>query len=269
MKKYFNIILLLPIFMIVGQLTAQEVESGGFKIKSVDFSTGTDSDMVMDLNSSYFIDQLSSSQQASLRNLDFNSFSAFSGTCENPSISVGVTLVHPKASLFEWRNLVSYKPNRIDAINLRTDNDFLDISSTHTEIAAESAILLVIPNVPIVNIYIGAGTNLGVTTSNTTCVFTTADLDSDNSAFGTNETSNQVPAGSFGSGDGYHHECFDTGSQINQRLFLQVGFGAEIWKRVEIGLDLKYGIGYRADIGNSIRGTNLNSTNFILRYKLK
>ena len=268
MKKLYNAFLLVSIFMIAGQLTAQDVQSSGFKIKSVDFSIGSDSDMVMDMNTSYFLGQLASSQQESLANLDFGHLSTFSGTCENPSMSLGITLVHHKAELFEWRNLIAYKPNRIDAIYLSSDEDYLNISSNHTEIAAESAILMNIPNVPIFNIYVGAGTNLGVTSSNTTCVNTSLDFNSENNSFRSDQLSNQVPAGQFGSGDGYH-ECFNTGGQINQRLFLQIGFGAEIWNRIEVGMDIKYGIGYRADIGNSVRGTNLNSTNMILRYKLR
>ncbi len=254
--------------MIAGQLIAQDVQSSGFKIKSIDFSIGSDSDMVMDMNTSYFIGQLASSQQESLSSLDYGRLSTFSGTCENPSVSLGVTLVHPKAELFEWRNLIAYKANRIDAINLNSEEHYLSINSMHTEITAESAVLMMIPNVPIFNIYVGAGTNLGVTTSNTTCVNTNLSFDTENNSFRSNELSNQVPAGQFGSGDGYHN-CFDTGSQINQRLFLQLGFGAEIWNRIELGMDIKYGIGYRADIGNSIRGTNLNSTNMIIRYKLR
>ena len=57
--------------------------------------------------------------------------------------------------------------------------------------------------------------------------------------------------------------------QLNQRIFGQIGLGIIIFKRVELGIDLKQGYGYRADFGSSIDGTHIVATNLNLRYILK
>ena len=270
-RLYLTFGLLLATLSLV---TAQSVDNpSGFRISKIDFSLGYETDYVNDMDYQFFVNQMPEGQQARVQDLNFNPGSFYSGICENPSINVGLTLEHSKLKNIEWRNAIAYKPNRVDALTYYNDSgyggDYINISATHAEFTLESALIGRLSIFNRLNLYAGVGTNLGVTSPNETCVFTTLDLTTaDISYANAGDLSNQVPDGIWGSGEGYH-DCFSTGMQLNQRVFLQGGVGIVLFQRVEFGLDLKYGVGYRADIGNSIDRTNIVSTNVSVRYLLK
>lgn len=274
MKK-LNIFLLACSFLFISSvLSAQsELSIGAFKIKKFDFSLGYETDYINDIDYTFFRDQMPEAQQAVMSDLNFRPEDFYSGVCENPSINIGLTLEHQALKNFEWRNSLAYKPNRVDGVsyynNSSFDGEYLNIHSTHDEFTVESALLFKLPVLQFLNVYVGAGTNLGVTTNNHTCVYTSFDLTAQDISFSNiNEITQGVPAGEFGSGDGYNN-CFDTGVQMNQRVFGQLGTGIIFFKRIEVGFDMKYGYGYRADFGSSIDGTHIVSTNLNLRYILK
>jgi len=277
--KNFNFLFTLLLFSTSSILAQSAYEGatrgkiGSFEIKKVDFSFGYETDYINGMDAQFFLGQMADVQQARLDEFDFVPLDITTMSCENPSLNLGVTLEHPRLKNVEWRNAFSYKPNRVDAITYWNrssyDGNYININSTHAEYALESALVYRLPVFAGLNLYGGIGTNLGLTSNNHTCVFTSLDLTADDISFrNVNEISNQVPAGIYGSGDGYS-DCFNTGTQLNQRIFLQTGFGLVFLRRIEIGLDVKYGYGYRADFGNSINGTNIVSTNVNIRYLLK
>jgi len=148
-------------------------------------------------------------------------------------------------------------------------SEYMNITGTHSEYTVESALVYRLPVLSFFNLYGGIGTNLGMTSSNQTCVFSSLDLTATDISYRNIEEVNEgVPAGLYGSGDGYD-ECFETGTQFNQRVFLQIGTGIKFFQRIEVGLDIKYGYGYRTDIGQTIDGTHIVATNFNIRYILK
>lgn len=263
---------------------AKVADNGKFRIKKIDFSFGFESDYIRNMDANFFLNQMPDVQQARLDELNFEAQDLESMVCENPSINVGLTLVHPKLKNIEWRNAMAFKPNRVDAITYynrsRYDGNYISINSTHAEFTLESALIYKLPVLSFFNLYGGIGTNLGVTSPNTTCVFTSLDLTAtDISYTNVNEvvegvetriydSTGGVPAGQYGSGEGYS-ECINTGAQLNQRIFLQLGTGIKFFQRVEVGFDVKYGYGYRADLGNSIDNTHIVATNLNLRYILK
>ncbi len=263
--------------LLVSTLAAQsayETETiSGFKIKKIDFSFGFESDYINNMDANFFLNQMPDVQQARLDELNFHPEDLESMVCENPSINVGLTLEHSRFKNMEWRNAFAYKPNRVDAITYYNNSDYsgnyVNINGSHAEFTLESALIFRLPVLSFFNLYGGAGTNIGVTSNNLTCVYTSLDLTAADISFSNiNEVNEGVPAGIYGSGDGYA-DCFNTGAQLNQRVFLQVGTGIKFFQRVEVGFDIKYGYGYRADVGNSIDGTNIVATNFNLRYILK
>lgn len=274
MYKKTSFTLLTILCFAISSMTAQSNwHIGKFKVKKIDFSLGYETDYINSMDYGFFVHQMDYLQQAKLAELNFENSDFYSGVCENPSINVGLTLVHPALPSLEWRNAFAVKPNRVDAISYynRSDYDgaYINLTGSHAEFTLESAAIFKLSILKLLNLYGGVGTNLGITNNNTTCVFTSFDLTADDISFrNTNEVIDNVPAGTYGSGDGYS-DCFQTGSQLNQRAFLQVGAGLVFFKRVEIGLDIKYGVGYRADFGHSIDGTQLVATNLNLRYILK
>lgn len=261
-------------FFFLSPLTAQSnLKIGKFKIKKFDFSLGYEADYINDMDYRFFAEQMPDVQQARLDELNFEVSEVESGICENPSINIGITLEPENFEFLEWRNALAVKPNRVDAMtyfnNSGYEGTYLNISGTHAEFAFESALVMKLPVLPFFNLYIGAGTNIGVTTSNETCVFTSLDLTAEDISYrNINEVNEGVPAGRYGSGDGYG-ACFDTGSQLNQRIFGQLGTGIIFFDRVEVGLDMKYGFGYRAVPGRTIDRTHIVATNLNLRYILK
>lgn len=265
MKNLQLILLSALILFSTTLLTGQEGwHIGKWKVQKIDFSLGYETDYVNNMDYNFFLGHMEASQQAELANLNFQDSDFVSGICENPSINLGLTLQHPALKSLEWRNSFSYKPNRRDGVYYYNSSDyageFVSINGTHAEFALESAAIFRLPVFSFFNLYGGVGTNLGITDNNRTCVRTSFDISGDNVSFRAD-----APDGADFNG---YSDCFHTGSQINQRVFLQVGTGFVMFKRVEFGIDMKYGVGYRADLGQSVDGTQLVSTNLNLRYHL-
>lgn len=244
---------------------------GKFKVKKLDFSFGFESDYINGLDYDFFLNQMPDQHRENLDQLNFAPTELYSGVCENPSINVGITLELPNRPNIEWRNAFAYKGNRVDAVSYYNNTDYsgnyLSATSTHDEYTLESALVLRGTVVNTFNFYAGLGTNLGMTSPNKTCIFTDLDITADDFNFSNiDEMSRTIESNSeFGE----YHACFDTGVQLNQRVFGLLGFGIQLFRRVEVGVDLKYGYGYRADLGSSIDGTNIVGTNFNVRYILK
>ena len=276
MVKMKSLLLLCTCFALMSSIVAQSevvAEPAGFKIKSIDFSFGSDSDFILGMDANYFTSQLATGQQARLEEFSFSTTDVISGVCENPSLNMGLTLTHPKLANLEWRNLFSYKPNRIDAVTLINNSefagDYVSIAARQTELVLESALLVALPAFDVFNVYVGVGSNIGFSVANSTCVTTNLDLATDDISFSSvSALEEQMAAGEPVFQDGYH-DCFSTGTQLNQRIFFQLGVGALLTDRVEVGMDTKYGLGYRADFGNSLTATNIVSTNMYVRYMLK
>ncbi len=267
MKKIF---LLFTAIVFLTQLNAQSTFNiRSFTVKKIDFSLGYETDMVDGLDYSYFANQMPIAQQGLFSSADFNPTTLYGGICENPSIDIGLTFLHDQLPNFEWRNSIAYKPNRVDAVSYYSNDNFggryVNFDSRHDEYTLETALMYKLPILKFFNLYGGIGTNLGFVPQNETCVFTSIDFNVDGLNFQNIDNINsQVMADDYA----YYSECYETGSQLNQRVFLQGGAGLTFFNKLEVGLDLKYGYGYRADFKNDAIGTNIIATNLSLRYIL-
>ena len=67
----------------------------------------------------------------------------------------------------------------------------------------------------------------------------------------------------------YSYESYDQRDGISQRLFAHAGAGIRFFKRVELGFEYRYGIGYRAIFGAPVAMTNLHSEALTARWLLK
>ncbi len=54
-------------------------------------------------------------------------------------------------------------------------------------------------------------------------------------------------------------ECYDLRDGIHQRVFLRGGFAIIVLKKLDIGIDYQYGLGYRALFGSDIVRTKMRS----------
>jgi hypothetical protein len=265
--------LLIPFFalLFISSVSAQSsFNIGSFKVKKIDFRLGYETDMVDDLDAHYFVDQMPEGEIGRFSTLDLSPSNLNGGICENPSIELGFTLLHAKLPNVEWRNSFAFKANRRDAVNyFLPENDFyLNFSSRHNEYTLESSLMYTLPVFKFFNLYGGVGTQLGLVPTNELCYYaygsSIADEDTRTSIDQFNNTAAVVSTNSFD----HHGNCEDTGAQLNQRVFLQGGVGLLFFQKIEVGVDMKYGYGYRLDIGADAVGTKHVATSLSLRYIL-
>ena len=64
-------------------------------------------------------------------------------------------------------------------------------------------------------------------------------------------------------------EEYDGKMGLHERVFLKAGIGISIFKRFELGFDVRRGIGLRQHAGGGIKGTNYTSLAMTAKYVLK
>lgn len=244
---------------------SQDAKTSGFKIKAIDLNLSMEADFIKDMDADYFLNQIPDVQKSRVDDLNFQPNEVVSMACENPSINLGLTLVNTRFKNIEWRNAFAFKPNRIDNITYRNSSNvrgnYIMIHGNHTEFTLESALLYKLSGFDTFILYGGIGTNLGITTNNRIHVNTAMDLTAPDTSYSDSLQEDQNFLNRYS-------EKFNTGSQLNQRIFLQSGFGIKFFQRIEIGLDVKYGYGYRADLFDSINRTHIVAFNLNSRYIL-
>lgn len=256
-------------------LQAQSKTLGPFLIKKIDVVAGNEQDMLNDMGADYFMNQIED-PNFSLSGMNLEDRDIISGVCENPHWRFGLTLAVPGKSGLEWRNAVVWMPNRIDAVTYRTedysnngdywsyaDGDYVNFSQTQSEIALESALTLNLIHIGPFNLYGGVGSNAGFTYDNRLYVH------------GSQEVREDIDAGNArdlfdtSASDGYFNESYETKTNFNHRVFLQGGASVVLFRRVELGMELRRGVGYRVVEGAPTAFTNLMSAGFSARLLLK
>ncbi len=265
MKKY--LIILSALFITSGLFAQSDWYIGKFKVKKIGVSMGADTDMVSNLDGAYFIDQLRDDQIVGINDLDFDNYGFSGGVCENPHWRGSITLGIPGADALEWTNSLVIMPDRLDGVSYNTINDageweYLNLTQTQDEVALETSLLARLDLGPI-KLYGGAGTNLGVTFNNMVRVSGTH-----NDVFDQN-AGEFVDIPTRPGNNTWFYDQYDTRKNFNQRVFLQGGGSLVFFKRVELGIEMRYGVGYRAAIGAELRKTNLISAGFTAKWLLK
>ncbi len=264
MKKY---LLLLSTFFISFQLSSQSLwYLGKFKVQKIGVSLGADQDRIHNMDSAYFMDQLEANQKIGFQDIDIDNYYLEGGICENPHARLSMTLAVPKVSKLEWTNSLVLMAGRIDGVSYEGKNDlgdsqYLTMRQTQDEIALEST-MIYRHDLGMMKLYGGAGTNLGVTFNNRINISATnvSLFDFDGREFNDSPLDWSSPR---------FNQIFNTKQNVNQRIFLQGGMAIVLFKRLEMGMDVRYGIGYRAAKNADIRRTNLVSTGFTAKWVLK
>ena len=249
-------------------LFAQNVV-GSWKVKKYGISVGMDQDMISGLSHTYLMNTVKGSSDFQYENIPFGEEDLFSMTCENPNIRAEVTLLPPRMRNTELRLAVAGMFNRVDAVTFRVqdgqDYRSLSFDSYTNEIALEGALLKRLTILNTFNLYGGVGMNLGVSFDGSMYVDGQNLAVSENGAFGASDDAYV--------GDGFEmydrfSDYYNIKNGLHQRAFVQAGFGLMIMRRLELGVDAKYGIGYRL-IGGSAKQTNLNYAGFTAKWILK
>ncbi|MEM0994931.1 MAG: hypothetical protein AAGI49_18005 [Bacteroidota bacterium] len=273
MKRSLYIILVLALFG--STLAAQDLKLGKFPIKTFYANFGWDEDLLSNMSSDYFQD-MARTPNARLEAMNIHNVEVYSMICENPNIEIGVTLELPRNLELSLGAAAMF--NRVDGITYdwrsvqNWDANYMNYSSYADEYALDVALNKRIAvalwrnklgNAPI-NLYIGAGTNAGFITNNRmyaygSSSYTVVDFSYDNS--------DQLVENVIGN-ESYDHfnDEVELRNGFTQRIYGQGAVGITFLRRLELGLEGKYGYGYRVIGGAGAKTTNLRSIGLFARW---
>jgi len=237
-----------------------------FKVENISVSFSTEQEILKGLDADAIMRQVDGDTKYDYANMPFGEADIYSMACENPNVRIGATLpLKAKGfSLYLGANVIS---DRWDMAYYRTgewmDSDYstLQFESHTDEIGLEAALIkkVEIPFIN-VNVYGGLGTNIGYS------------FNGEATISGQNIVTN--PRGEIGKGgldpvDAEYVTFSDTyrlKNGFHQRAYLQGGIGKRFLNVFEIGLEGKFGYGYRLTGGTAPQYTKLTSLGANLKY---
>lgn len=271
MKRLF---LLSVIVLSTMQLSAQKFFSAGsWQIKKAGIHLGMDMDMLnQGLNHEYFFSMSKEQSDNDFTSMRFADGSMYSMVCENPNIRLEMSLVSPYFKNTEWRFALNTIINRIDAISYYNSDgygqsEYLNFNSYGNELSLESVLLKSLPFWKFFEIHGGVGTNIGYSFGNSLSVYgSSSTYTADQVNFNNlNEVSNTVSSPAYD----YFSEYYELSNGINQRAFLQLGASMTVFDRIEMGFDVRGGLGYRGNFGAPVAFTKLKAFSLSAKYVLK
>lgn len=231
------------------------------KVKKIGVSLGQDWDMLPSLSKDMLLSKTDGRMTNSLSSsFDLDNSSQYSGVCENPNLRATLVLEPQRWSNVELHTSGVFIFNRIDAIYL-SDNDnegynYADIEMRSNEIGLEGVLLKKVPvfGWNALNLYGGVGTNLGYQFGNSLYARTS-----------------QTEYNPIRPSDRYTEEIHESSinNGISARVFGQAGIGVTFFNRVELGLEGRYGAGFRHYAGTDTDFSNLRSIALNMKYVLK
>ncbi|MEM7656664.1 MAG: hypothetical protein AAF399_11085 [Bacteroidota bacterium] len=242
-----------------------------WRVKSIDLGLGVEQDMVNRLSFDYLKNNLRDADAlAAFGGKNFESADVYSMICENPHLRLGLTLESNVLKNTELRIAGVAILNRIDAISYYNDqydyfqtSEYLNISSYTNEVAGEIALVKSAYLTKFFRVFGGAGTNLGFSMGNYMNVnASNMNVVNDWSLLETGQITGPIVE------EEYYYDNFDVRSGIQQRVFGQVGFGLTLFRKLEFGMEGRFGAGYRYHFGGEASMTRLNSFAMTARWML-
>lgn len=269
-----NVLLLAGALLLCTSILAQNLPTPTkWKIRKIGVSFGTDMDMVNGMDFDYIMASAKGLDNSQYKNVEFQS-DMFAGVCENPNIRVFAALDVPGLKNTELNLGLSAVFNRYDGVYYHTEDvetaiinnefDYLSVHTMTSELALEGSLAKRVTLLNFLNLYGGVGTNIGYTFS--------GDMTISGNQYQTvkdnlDRSNSDIASGTVHSD--YVYESYDAKDAIHQRAFLQLGVGIILFKRLEVGFDLRRGVGYRATLDGPFRGTNLESASFGAKWILR
>ncbi|MCI4671533.1 MAG: hypothetical protein MRZ79_25545 [Bacteroidia bacterium] len=270
MKK---IIFTLALVCITAGLQAQIVSNlfSSWKLKSFGLSAGVEQDMIMNFSGNSFVRMSGYDDLFTSRDIDLDQLDLTAGICENPHLRAQAIFSPAAMPNLEIHTAMVAIINRVDAITYWSDTDLgrydnsLTLDSWGSEVAAEMAFIRRLKAGPF-SLYGGLGTNLGFTFANTMSIYGTQAIDANDLSFA------ETGVARFDANNGEEYTYFsdynDISNGISQRVFAQGGASITFLRRLELGLEGRYGFGYRYHFGGKNLTTNLNSFAIFTRWNL-
>ena len=247
-------------------------------IGSVGLSLGQDQDRLSNLGNDYFLSMVKSDLNNDYSQLNFEKGDIQSMTCENPNLRLDVSLIPTFARNLELRFGINAISNRIDAISYNTNyyeswdalsnSSNISFTSYSNEIALESSILKTASIANFLKFSAGLGSNVGTSFNNRLHIYgsETGAYTADNIDFRSeagiidtySSSTENFYEGNIEMSNGFHHRAFAIG-----------GVGINFFKRLELGVEGRLGMGYRYNPGAAVQATKLSSIFLTARWNLK
>jgi hypothetical protein len=255
------------LFILLGCTVSATAQFKGFKLIGVGLTSGVDQDMIRNMDLGYF-DGISSIDFSAIiddvQSSDY--YSASSMICENPHYRLDLAFAPTGANHTELRLSASLITNRVDMISYHGGDHYLNFMSYTNEVSVGATYLKHATLLKTLRVYGGLGTNVGYGFGHDLWIDGDINMNADNTGILNTGTDAPVVTDPL---DGFTHHYEEGPNSISQRLFLQGGLALRLFDRVELGLNYRYGVGYRYHVGASPVGTNLHSAGFTIMYKTR
>jgi len=281
MKVKFIVLLTSSIIITLTSYAGEGFLFKNLKLKRVGVNLGMEQDLIMGnrMSHSYFnslVDHPNLNSNVE-RFVDAN-FVKHSGVCENPHFRINLAYELPKANREFNLTLVGVF-DRIDGVNYQRisvngDYDYLSYDMYSNELALEASYVFkrevsLIRNIFGLNFYGLAGTNFGYQFDNEVTMSGVDELRE--REFGTRiaqPSTASLNEYTFEENE-YFTNYYSASSAFNLRAFSGVGVGLLFFNRLELGLNGRYGYGFRYHLSNDFTPTNLRSLDITAKWVLK
>lgn len=245
-------------------LSAQRLQIGGFKLKKVGASIGQDQDMLGEMSASYF---LSTARDGDLQNdysqMDLLPSDTYSMICENPHLRLNATWEHERFSNLEFGTNLLLITGRIDAMEFRNEDysNYLVIDQYSNEIAFEPTLGWRMGKGPF-NLTAIVGGNVGYHWGNMD-IYGNVEVCEGNTV-------------KFRNADGGSaceirnvNDYAQTTSGISTRVFAEAKASFQLFRRMELGMHIRRGVGVRMAGGAATQSTTLHSGGVSMAWVLR
>ena len=246
----------------------QDQSNKKWKVRALGITSGSDMDMLKKLDKDWLLNSSQSPVTMDLSQAPITDESLYEMICENPRLSLSVSLTPPHSDRHELRLEGSFIFDRIDQVEYRDErvledgsmsDESLLLKAIGNEIALGASYLVKTNPENTVVFSLGLGTNAGYTFGGDLYI------DSRNRPMQDNIGDN-IPDTPYKSNAFQHYK---QNNGYAQRLFLHIGLDFKVMKDLELGIELKPGGGYRHIDGAGTSSTEVHSAGFTLRYILK
>ncbi|MEO0896516.1 MAG: hypothetical protein AAFY71_08975 [Bacteroidota bacterium] len=270
-----RIIAILTLLALLGTTQAQtgKMLFSQWKLKSAGISFGLEQDRIVGLGADRFLRMTGDQTLFEYLDVDPSELDRYGEVCENPHMRIQAVFQPQLMPNIEVHTSLVTVINRVDGMtyysydHLAAYNDYLTLTAWGHELAADMAVLRRVSYAGF-SLYGGLGTNLGYTFGNELNVYGDIARRAETASF-LNTGLSRISPSEVNEEREYLQESFNLRNGVSQRVYAQAGASITILKRLELGMEGRYGIGYRMHFNGQMIGTNLQSFGLFTRWNFQ
>ncbi len=266
--------LFLASFSLFAQQLNPSSSLGKWKITKFGVSAGTDRDMVQGMDPEHFVQQIQGEAPTLYDDLTFDGSFSDSYICENPTIRLNLTFLPNPEKNFEVNFAAFGVWDRIDEAvyytgdspwSYNAEGPYLRFSSISNAVGLEGTASFFKPIGNWMRLYVGGGTQLEYSFNRDMYIEgRNVILSEENVVLASNDNN------AFGNFESLEAEYgnYQLRNSFNQRLYAQVGLSFIWFRRLETGISMRGGFGYRAVSDAPVGLTRLESVSLNANWML-